>query len=383
MSQETMTWRVALSDVVFGAEEEKATLDVLRSKWISLGPVTAEFEKEFAEASGARHAIAVCNGTAALHLAYLAAGIGPGDEVIVPALTFVATANAVLYCGADPVFADVASEHDLGLDADDVARKIGPRTRAVVAMHYGGYPCDMDALATLTSSRGIRLVHDAAHAPGAVWRGRPIGGLGDVAAWSFFANKNLVCGEGGMVTTDRDDVAAFVRSRRAHGMTALSYDKHRGHAFSYDVVGTGYNYRMTEIQAAMGRVQLGRLETSNAVRRARIARYRERLAGVPGLVVPFAGRDQESAGHLMVVVLPPGTDRDRLQRELKARGIQTSIHYPPIPRFSSFRAKGPSVTPRLDALADRLLTLPLHPLLEERDVDLVASELREVLPTCS
>jgi dTDP-4-amino-4,6-dideoxygalactose transaminase len=265
------------------------------------------------------------------------------------------------------------------MDPADAARKIGPRTRAIVPMHYGGYPCDMDAFARLAAERGLRLPHDAAHAPGARFRGRPIGGLGDAAAWSFFANKNLACGEGGMITTDSDEVAAFVRTRRAHGMTALSYDKHRGHAFSYDVVAAGYNYRMTEIQAAMGRVQLDRLEGSNAVRRACVARYRERLAEIPSLRVPFAGRDAESACHLQVVVLPEGTDRERVQRELKARGVQTSIHYPPVPRFSSFRDRFQAATPRLDAVADRLLTLPLHPLLRLEDVDTVCAELREVL----
>jgi dTDP-4-amino-4,6-dideoxygalactose transaminase len=379
MGQETVTWRVGLSDILLGEEEERAVLDVLRSRWLSLGPVTADFEARFADAVGARHAVALCNGTAALHLALLAAGVGPGDEVVVPALTFVATANAVLYCGATPVFADVAGPEDLGMDPEDVARKIGPRTRALLPMHFGGFPCDMDALQSLAEASGLRVVQDAAHAPGALWRGRPIGGLGDAAAWSFFANKNLVCGEGGMVTTDRDEVASFVRLHRAHGMTAVSYDKHRGHAFSYDVVGTGYNYRMTEIQAALGRVQLARLHSSNAVRRERIARYRMRLAGIAGVVVPFAGRDEESACHLMAVVLPAGADRDRVQRELKERGVQTSIHYPPIPRFASFRDRYPADVPRLELLWDRLLTLPLHPLLTEADVDMVCDALREVL----
>lgn len=379
MGQDTVTWKVGLSDILLGEEEERAVLAVLRSRWLSQGPVIADFEARFAEAVGARHAVALCNGTAALHLALLGAGVGPGDEVVVPALTFVATANAVLYCGAVPVFADVAGADDLRIDPADVERKIGPRTRAVLPMHYGGVPCDMDALQTLAAARDLRLVQDAAHAPGATWRGRPIGGLGDAAAWSFFANKNLVCGEGGMVTTDREDVATFVRTHRAHGMTAVSYDKHRGHAFSYDVVGTGYNYRMTELQAALGRVQLERLPSSNEIRRKLIARYRTGLAGVPGLVLPFAGRDAESACHLMVVVLPEGTDRERVQREMKDRGVQTSIHYPPIPQFASFRGRYPADLPRLDRLWGRLLTLPLHPLLTPEDVDMVCVALGEAL----
>lgn len=379
MKAAASTWRVALSQVDYGPEEEQAVLEVLRSKWLTQGPKTAEFEARFAERVGARHAVAVSNCTAALHLALLAAGVGPGDEVIVPALTFVATANAVLYCGARPVFADVVGPDCLLMDPEDVERKVTAATRAIVPMHYAGYACDMDALREIALRRSLHIVEDAAHAPGSVWRGRPIGSIGDASCFSFFGNKNLVTGEGGMVTTGDDRIAQFVRSRRSHGMTAVSYDKHRGHAFDYDVVGTGYNYRLTEVQAALGLAQLGKLDRNNAARRARVRWYRERLARIPGLAVPFEGREAESSCHILPVVLPPTTDRGRLQLALKDEGIQTSVHYPPVHRFSSFQGRYDARVPRVEALAERLLTLPLHPLLSQQDVDTVCEALARAL----
>ena len=375
MGVDPSPWKICLSDIDFGAEEESAALEVIRSKWLSTGARTAEFERRFAERVGSRHAIALSNCTAALHLALLAVGVGPDDEVVVPSLTFVATVNAVLYCGAVPVFGDIVGPQDLRMSASDVARKLSPRTKAVVPMHYGGYPCDMEAFLALSSGGGPKVVDDAAHAPGSSWRGKPVGALGHATCFSFFANKNLVTGEGGMVTTDDDAIGAFVRTNRSHGMTALSYDKHRGHAFSYDVVSVGYNYRMTEIQAALGIVQLGKLDRNNAARRALSKAYRERLSGVPGLTLPFAGEDDDSACHLFVVVLPEGANRDRVQGRMKERGIQTSIHYPPVHRFSSYLGRYQAEVPRTEQVVDRLVTLPLHPLMSVSDVEEVSAGL--------
>ena len=379
MTVEASAWKISLSDVDLGPEEEKAVVDVLRSRWLTSGPRIAEFETRFGERVGARHAVALGNCTQALHLALLAAGVGPGDEVVVPSLTFVATVNAVLYCGATPVFADIEGPESLLLDPEDVRRKLGPRTRAVVPMHYGGYACDMETFTSLGRDHGFRVIDDAAHAPGSSYRGRPVGSLALASCFSFFGNKNLVTGEGGMVTTDDDDVAAFVRRQRSHGMTAMSYDKHRGHAFSYDVVTPGYNYRLTEMQAALGLVQLGKLDRNNARRRALVAAYRERLAEVPGLVVPFAGRDDASSCHVFVVVLPEGVDRARVQAGMKAAGVQTSIHYPPVHRFTRFRDAFQADVPRVEAVADRLLTLPLHPNLTREEVGVVVDALRSSL----
>lgn len=379
MPTEAPTWTITLSDVDMGREEHDAVLEVLRSKWLSMGPVTARFEGRFARATGAEHAVAVNNGTAALHLALLAVGVEPGDEVIVPALTFVATANAVLYCGATPVFADIESPGSLVMDPEDAERKLTDRTRAIVPMHYGGYPCDMDALLDLARARGVRVVEDAAHAPGARYGDRPIGSIGDATCFSFFSNKNLVAGEGGMVTTDSAEIAADLRSRRSHGMTALSYDKAKGHAFSYDVVSAGYNYRITEINSALGLAQLDRLERNNATRRGLIDEYQRRLRDVDGLVVPFLDRQASSACHLQVVLLPEGVDRRHVQRSLKDRGIQTSVHYPPVHRFTQYARNFEATVPRVDAIAERIVTLPLHPLLSLEDVATVCDALKDAL----
>lgn len=372
-------WKVTLSDIDLGDEELRAVEEVLRSKWLSMGARTAEFEEAFRSYTGARHAIAVSNGTAALHLALDAAGVGPGDEVIVPALTFVATANAVLYCGGTPVFADIVGPECLLVDPQDAARKIGPRTRAIAPVHYGGYACDLVELGRLADEHGLALIEDAAHAIGSTCGRRSIGVARDAGCFSFFSNKNLVTGEGGMVTTERDDIAEKVRLNRSHGMTALSYDKQKGHAFTYDVVSSGYNYRLTEVEAALGLVQLAKLDANNDRRRALVATYRRRLSSVEGLTVPFAGRDGESACHLMVVLLPEGVDRASVQRRMREGRVQTSVHYPPLHRFSRYRDRFAARVPRLDTISDRLLTLPLHPLMSEEDVSVVVEGLEAAI----
>ncbi|MGQ0562379.1 MAG: DegT/DnrJ/EryC1/StrS family aminotransferase [Gemmatimonadota bacterium] len=379
MARDGVAWKVALSDIDLGEEEERAVVEVLRSKWLTQGPRVAEFERRFAEAVAAPYAVAVSNCTAALHLALLAVGVRPGDEVIVPALTFVATANAVLFCGATPVFADIVDAESLVMAPADVECKVTPRTRAIVPMHYGGYPCDLHALAEIAQQHGLEVVEDAAHAPGAAWRGQKIGALSRATCFSFFGNKNLVTGEGGMVTTSDAGVAEFVRLHRTHGMTATSLDKISGHAFSYDVLATGYNYRLTELQAALGLAQLQKLERNNDIRRRLAGIYRERLNQISELTVPFVGRDAESACHLFCVLLPPTVNRPRVQRLMKDRGVQTSIHYPPVHRFTSFQGRFSADVPKLEAISARMLTLPLHPLMTPQDVHVVCDTLEEAL----
>lgn len=379
MKKTSPLWRVTLSDLDYGPEEERAVIEVLRSKWLSMGDRTAEFESSFAEYVGAEHAVAVGNCTAALHLALLSAGVGPGHEVIVPSLTFVATVNAVIYCGAIPVFADIVGPESLLIDPESVASKLTERTRAVLPMHYGGYVCNLDALAEIADRHGLSIVNDAAHAVGSTWKGRPIGGLGNASCYSFFSNKNLVTGEGGMVTTGDAGLADAVRLNRSHGMTAASIDKQKGHAFTYDVVNAGFNYRLTEIESALGLAQLRKLTRNNEIRRRRVADYRARLAAIDGVSAPFSGRDEDSACHIMVVLLPVGVDRARVQAAMKEQGIQTSVHYPPVHRFSRFSGEFAADVPRVDAVAPRLLTLPLHPLMSTEDVGIVCDALESSL----
>jgi dTDP-4-amino-4,6-dideoxygalactose transaminase len=379
-----LSWRVPLSDLFVDDELRSAAEQAVVSGWWSMGPRVAGFEGAFADFCGAAHAIAVSSGTAALQLAVLAAGCGPGDEVVLPSLNFVAAANAVTHTGAAPVFCDIGGPHDLNLDPGDLEAALGPATKAVVVLHYGGFPCDMDAVRRITHQRDIVVIEDAAHAPGATWHGRRCGTLGLVGCFSFFTNKNLPVGEGGMLVTDDDAIAEQVRLLRSHGMTTLTWDRHRGHAHSYDVVTEGFNYRLDELRAAIGLVQLGRLEAANAARAEIAARYRAALDGVQGLQVPFPEREAQkaSAHHLAVVLLPPGTRRDAVRGALDRRGIQTSVHYPPIHTFSAYSSRHGRALPRTDAIASRLLTLPMYGRLSGEQVESVIEGVLNAVVAC-
>jgi dTDP-4-amino-4,6-dideoxygalactose transaminase len=365
-------FRISLSDPWLGEEEVRATAEVLASGWISAGPRVAAFEAAFADHLAAKHAIAVASGTAALHLSLLALGIGPGDEVITPSLTFVASAHTVVAAGATPVFADVGPD-GLTLDPAEIARRATPRTRAVIAMHYGGHAADMPAILASASPRGLAVIEDAAHAPHARLNGKALGTYGDLGCFSFFSNKNMTSAEGGMVVTASEELARRVRAARSHGMTSGSIDRYQGRASSYDVPSFGLNYRLDEIRAAIGLVQLNRLPAWTERRRELVARYVRALEEVDGLEIPY-GPDADSAHHLFVVVVQGGADRRlALVDALRAEGVQTSFHYPPIHRLTWYReglARGVSL-PVTERLAEGLVTLPLHPGLSDEDVDLV------------
>jgi dTDP-4-amino-4,6-dideoxygalactose transaminase len=373
-------WKVPLADVAVGDELVDAVLEVVRSGWWSMGPRVEEFEQAFAEFTGARHAVAVANGTAALHLALLAAGCEDGDEVVVPSLNFVAAANTILHTGADAIFCDVAGPGDLNLSVSDLEAAVTNRTKAIVVLHYGGYPCDMEAVLELAAQRGLTVIEDAAHAPGATYGGRVCGTLGALGCFSFFSNKNLPVGEGGMIVTDDDRLAEHIRLLRSHGMTTLTWDRHRGHASGYDVLLPGFNYRLDEVRAVVGLEQLRRLPAENAARAALVARYREALDGRKGLTMPFGpAPGREPAYHLAVVLLPEGVERDEVRSALGEQGIQTSVHYPPIHGFTAYRSRPQRALPRTDAVAPRLLTLPLFGALTEAQVDAVAEGLLQML----
>jgi dTDP-4-amino-4,6-dideoxygalactose transaminase len=357
------TWSIPLSDVLVDSEIEEAVTEAVRSGWWSMGPRVSELEREFARFCGSAHAIAVANGTAALHLALLAAGCGNGDEVLVPSLNFVAAANTILHTGATPVFCDIRGPHDLTVSPEDLEAAVSRRTRAIVVMHYGGNPCHMEAICELAKAHNLAVIEDAAHAPGAQWGGRMCGTIGDVGCFSFFSNKNLPVGEGGMIVTNDDSLAESVRLLRSHGMTTLTWDRHRGHASGYDVVRAGFNYRLDEIRAALALVQLERLEGQNAARGRIVGFYRDVLDGKNGLSMPFAPRDHVMpVHHLAVIVLPEGTRRDEVRGLLAERGVQTSVHYPPIHLFQAYSELGSKrLLPQTEAVGERLVTLPLFP----------------------
>jgi len=378
-----MDWRVPLADVNFGVEEEQAVQQVIRSGWLSMGEVTKAFEQEFAAFIGAKHTLAVTNATAALHLACLAAGVGPGDEVIVPSLTFVATANAVRYTGATPVFADVEGLGWLNISPASIESCITERTRAILVVHYAGFPCNMPAIMEIAHRHNLIVLEDSAHAIGSELDGRMLGTWGAIGCYSFFSNKNMTTGEGGMLATDDDALAEKLRILRSHGMTSLSWDRHQGHAFSYDVVDLGYNYRIDEMRSALGRVQLKKLPAGNQQRAELTALYRELLAELaPQMELPFGAPRGTSCYHILPALLPKGTDRIRFMEALKQRGIQTSIHYPPVHHFQIYQdvwQKRGDALPLTEEAGSREVTLPLYPTMVGRQVKIVAQAIRLAL----
>jgi len=372
---------VPLADVKVDDELRRAVEEVVDSGWWSMGPRVEEFEREYAAFVGVQHALAVANGTAALHLALLAVGVGPGDEVVLPSLNFVAAANSIAHTGATPVFCDIMGPDDLNLDPADLEAAVGPETKAVVVLHYGGFPCDMQAVRELADRHDLTVIEDAAHAPGATWRGERCGTLGRVGCFSFFSNKNMPLGEGGMVVTDDDSVAEQLRLLRSHGMTTLTWARHRGHASSYDVLLAGFNYRLDEVRAAIGLVQLRRLPEENAGRARIAARYRQALHGTSGVTIPFGELEEgtTSAHHLAVALMPDGR-RDDVRAALSENRIQTSVHYPPIHRFTHYsKSEDGRALPRTEAVAARVVTLPLFAHMRDDQVELVIENVLAAL----
>ncbi len=371
-------WRVPLADVEIGEPEIDAVTEVYRSGWLSMGPRTEELEARFSEYVGVEHALAVTNCTAGLHLICLAAGIGPGDEVVVPSLTFVATASAVRYTGATPVFADIAALERPWISADSARAAITPKTKAIMNMTYGGHPAESAELAELAAERGLTLLEDAAHGLGGSLGDRHLGTFGLAGAYSFFSNKNLPVGEGGMVVTDDDDVAARLKLLRSHGMTSLTWDRHRGHASGYDVVELGFNYRIDEARAALATARLARLDADNDLRAGAVGVYRDGVAdldGVTSAMPPVS--DGRSANHLFTVVLDETTDRDGVRSDLAEQGIQTSLHYPPVHRFTAYDVD--TELPLTEAYAARAITLPLFPTITEEQIGIVLSALGDAV----
>ena len=349
------------------------------------GPRTEAFEKAFAKVAGTADAVAVSNGTAALFLALKAIGIGPGDEVLVPSMTFVATAAAVIHCGARPVFVDIATLENPTMCPADAARKITPRTKAMLPVHYAGIPADMDRLCDLAASHRIRVIEDAAHAPGALFRQKPCGSFGVAGCFSFFGNKNITTAEGGMITTGDEDLARRLRLLRSHGMTASSWDRENGRAAQYDVLEIGFNFRFDDIRAAIGLVQLAKLDVFNQERATLIDRYNYRFEKAAlDVILPFAAIPESKAPsyHIYPIVLPTADIRDMVAERLKIEGIQTSIHYPAIHRFSVFKRRGEQVNlPFTEAFASRELTLPLYPSLPAAIVDQIVAVVGAALAT--
>ncbi len=366
--------RIRVSEPCIGDEEVEAVIRVLRSKWLAHGPLVEEFEKLFASYVGSKHAIAVVNGTQALKLILQSIGIGPGDEVIVPCFTFIATANVVIGLGAKPVFVDIY-EDTYTINVERVVEAITPRTRAIIAVHLFGHPADMRALREIAEDYKLVLVEDAAQAHGASTPEGMVGSLGDAAAFSFYATKNMTTGEGGMITTNSDAIAFRIRMLRNHGQTE-----------KYLHVCYGENYRMTSIQAAIGIVQLRKLDKMNEARRRNAHYLTSRLKPL-GFITPIEKPGYKHVYHqyvVRVVESKVGITRDTLRRELEKRGIETAIHYPsPIPDQPFYRALGypPSrlLCPTALKVSKEVMSLPVHPCLSREDLEFMVNAIREVI----
>ncbi len=375
-----MKYKIPLFDLNFDKQEEEAVLEVLRSGWISTGPKTTEFEERFAEMLHADYAVALTNCTVALHLAMILAGIREGDEVICPSLTFVATVNAIRYVNAIPVFADIQSLENLTIDPEDIERKITSKTKAIIVMHYGGFACDMDQVMGIARKHGLKVIEDACHGPLAEYKGKKLGTIGDVGCFSFFSNKNISTGEGGMLITNNPEYAERAKLLRSHGMTSMSYDRAEGHSTAYDVVETGYNYRMDDIRAALGIAQLQKLEKDLAKRAEIRKEYISKLTDVEGIIIPFKDYKDFSSNYIFPVVLKNSDSgkRNTIRNRLAENGIQTSVHYPPVHRFSIYKSYYSQLV-NTEYVADNIITLPMYSGLSKGEIGIIVNAVKDVL----
>jgi len=359
-------------------------IDVLRSDWLTTGPKVDQFERAFADFVDVKYAVAVSNGTAALHAAIYALGIGPGDEVIVTPMTFAASANCVVYQGGTPIFADVDA-HTLLIDPAQVETKITARTKAIIAVDYTGQPCDYDTLAAIADKHGLALIDDACHAVGGSYKGRPVGTLADLNTFSFHPVKHLTTGEGGMIPTNDTSFAQRMRVFRNHGITTDHRQRAETGGFFYEMVDLGYNYRLTDIQCALGISQLGKLRASVQKRQQLAAMYDEAFADIE-YVTPLATHDDVShAYHLYMVQIETkilGMSRAEVFKALRAENIGINVHYVPVHLHPFYRERFgtvPGMCPVAEAAYERLITLPMFLQMTEADVDDVVMAIRKLL----
>jgi perosamine synthetase len=376
----------------FGAEELEALADVFKSGWIGPGPRAARFEERFAEFVGARYAVSVTSCTAALHLTLLSLGLGPGDEVLVPSLTFASTAHAAVYCGCDVTFVDVDLQ-TRGMDPADLAAKISSRSRAVIPVHYGGHPCRMDEIWEIASRHGLLVVEDAAHACGARYRGQRIGGLEPTVAtcFSFNALKNLSTGDGGMITTNSDELAETARRLRWMGINKNTFERTTTpeldgapdsaeenpvpkYEWYYEINELGFKYIMNDVSAALGLVQLDKLPQAAKVRRKMADRYSSRLASLDWLELPVEREEVRSAWHLYAIRTE---SQEPLRKYLQSAGIATSVHYFPLHLQPFYRQRKRVSLPVTERLARELVTLPFHPNLRMDEIDQTIAKIHD------
>jgi len=367
-------------------EDKKAVLEALNSRWLTGGSKVAHFEKTFADYIGVKHAISVNSCTAALHLAMRVLNIKRGDEVIVPVLTFAATANAPIFCGAKPVFADI-DEKTLNISPEDILNRITPKTKAIIPVHYGGQSCDMKEIAEIAEDHKLHVVEDCAHSLGAEYKDKKVGNFGIMGCFSFYPTKILTTLEGGMITTNDEKLAQRLKILRQHGMSQTALDRELHSTWYYDVVDLGYNYVLNELQAALGISQLKRVEAGIKKRIELACYYTKKLSSLAsrGIVIPYKAPNRSHVYHLYVIKIQGDkteTNRDELFKKLTANGIGVSVHYTPL-HFLSFYKKllncASMSFPTAEKVYEQILSLPLFPTLTEKDIDFVTEKIQAAI----
>lgn len=374
-----MSYKIPLFDLNFDENEINAVVDTIKSNWISTGPKCKEFEDKFASMLHVNHAISLANCTTALHLALDVLDIKSGDEVICPSLSFVATVNAIRYVNAVPVFCDITSNENLNLDPEKIEKLITPKTKALIVVHFAGFPCEMDSILALAKKYDLKVIEDACHGPLSEYKGKKLGTIGDIGCFSFFSNKNISTGEGGMIVTNNNELAEKIKLKRSHGMTTMSYQRASGHSTSYDVVELGYNYRMDDLRASIGIVQLTKIQ-DDLDQRALVRKYYEKhLEALKDKIwIPFSDNDNFVSNYVFPIVLKNSNaeNRDIIRDKIHELGVQTSVHYPSIHRFSIYKEFADSSNLSLtEYISDNEITLPMYAKLTEEDVKLVVEVL--------
>lgn len=360
-------------------DDIQAVVDVLQSDFLTTGPKIAEFEQTVADYVGAKYAVAISNGTSALHAACFAAGIGPGDEVITTPLTFAASANCVLYCGGTPVFADVDPK-TYNIDPEDIRRKITDRTKAIIAVHLAGQPCDMDAIHSIAREHGLIVIEDGAHALGSVYKGKKVGSKSDMTTFSFHPVKPITTGEGGMIVTDNEDFYKKMILFRSHGITRDDSMMTRNDGpWFYQQFDLGYNYRITDIQCALGCSQMKKLDRFLARRKEIVARYNEALADCDNIITPYQLSDTESGWHLYIVQVK-NCDRRQVFENMREKGIGVNVHYIPVYMHPYYQEHGYENVHCANAeeIYSHIISLPLYPGLTSEQQDYVIDTLKSL-----
>ncbi len=371
-------YKIPLFKLNFDDKEVKAVTDTICSSWISTGPKCQELEQLFVEMLNVNYAVTLSNCTSALHLACVVCGLKEGDEVLCPSLTFAASVNSIKYVGATPVFCDIVGIDNININPADIEKKITDKTKAILVVHMAGFPCDMDKIMAIAKKHDLKVIEDACHGPLSEYKGKKLGTIGDVGCFSFFSNKNLSTGEGGMIITNNEDYDKQLRLLRSHGMTTMSYERAKGHAVAYDIVDLGYNYRMDDIRASIGVVQMKKLQ-NDLKKRIKVREYYvDALSEIDKIVIPFKENKEFVSNYIMPIVLKDSTEteRDQLRDYLHKHGIQTSNHYPPIHKFSVYQ-KYNAKLPITEYVCANEITLPMYADLGEKDIRYICNVIEE------